>query len=398
MYKTSDISIVIPSYNNLEYLKSVYKSVREISKDIELILYDDNSDDGTREWLLGLEKEENDIIETFDKKVGHPVLYDVGFNLTERKIIGILHADMIVHKDFFTNILKHINHNTVVCGTCAEPPIHPPGNEKYILDAGFYPNEFNQSTFNNFYETLNKGETNNGIFAPWFLLKEDYIRIIGKHDTSFFYCEDVDMFNRMVIVGFNIIQSRDALVYHFTQRGHKFEKGVIGKVQHDYQDRVNKDTRNYIRKWGSMYKFDVNHRPIPSPKYNIAFVIKNCNCNILETLEPWCDRIYIEDEMQVLTSHYIEKEQPNTSFDLTKRVMTIEYNDPIGENDIVVEFNYLQLTPELWGMLQQLPNIIKDNGEVGEFELDIFKITINSMTEYQNDLIYFDKNNIYTKI
>ncbi len=392
MYKTSDISIVIPSYNNLEYLKSVYKSVREISKDIELILYDDNSDDGTREWLLGLEKEENDIIETFDKKVGHPVLYDVGFNLTERKIIGILHADMIVHKDFFTNILKHINRNTVVCGTCAEPPIHPPGNEKYILDAGFYPNEFNQSTFNNFYETLNKGETNNGIFAPWFLLKEDYIRIIGKHDTSFFYCEDVDMFNRMVIVGFNIIQSRDALVYHFTQRGHKFEKGVIGKVQHDYQDRVNKDTRNYIRKWGSMYKFDVNHRPIPSPKYNIAFVIKNCNYNILETLEPWCDRIYIEDEMQVLTSHYIEKEQPNTSFDLTKRVMTIEYNDPIGENDIVVEFNYLQLTPESWGMLQQLPNIIKDNGEVGEFELDIFKITINSMVESQNDLITLPTN------
>ena len=126
MYTNSDISIVIPSYNNLEYLKSVYKSVRGISKDVELILYDDNSDDGTREWLLGLEKEENDIIEIFNKKVGHPVLYDVGFNLTKRKIIGILHADMIVHKDFFTNILKHINYNTVVCGTCAEPPIHPP--------------------------------------------------------------------------------------------------------------------------------------------------------------------------------------------------------------------------------------------------------------------------------
>lgn len=392
MYKTSDISIVIPSYNNLEYLKSAYKSVREISKDIELILYDDNSNDGTKEWLLGLEKEENDIIETFDKKVGHPVLYDVGFNLTKRKIIGILHADMIVHKDFFTNILKHINRNTVVCGTCAEPPIHPPGNEKYILDAGFYPNEFNQSTFNNFYETLNKGETNNGIFAPWFLLKEDYIRIIGKHDTSFFYCEDVDMFNRMVIVGFNIIQSRDALIYHFTQRGHKFENGIIGKVQHDYQDRVHKDTRNYIRKWGSMYKFDENHRPIPSPKYNIAFVVKNCNYNILENLEPWCDRIYIEDEMQVLTTHYMDKEQPNTNFDLSKRVMTIEYNYPIGENDIVVEFNYLQLTPESWSILQQLPNIIHDNGEVGEFELDIFKITINSMIEYQNDLITLSIN------
>jgi GT2 family glycosyltransferase len=388
MYKTSDISIVIPSYNNLEYLKSVYKSVREISKDIELILYDDNSNDGTKEWLLGLEKQENDIIEIFNKKVGHPVLYDVGFNLTERKIIGILHADMIVHKDFFTNILKYINYNTVVCGTCAEPPIHPPGNEKYILDAGFYPNEFNQTIFNNFYEILNKGETNNGIFAPWFLLKEDYIKMIGKHDTSFFYCEDVDIFNRMVVAGFNIIQSRDALVYHFTQRGHKFEKGIIGKVQHDYQDRVNKDTRNYLRKWGSMYKFDINHRPILLPKYNIAYVVKHANMQILEVLEPWCDRIYIEDSMQVITDSYREKEQSNTKFDLSKRILTTQYNDPNGENDIIVEFDGRKFTNADFAFLQRLPEIIKDNGDIGEFEFDIFRITINSMNEYQNSLIY----------
>jgi glycosyltransferase involved in cell wall biosynthesis len=384
MYKTSDISIVIPSYNNLEYLKHVYKSVREISKDIELILYNDNSDDGTKEWLLGLDKEENDIVKTFDKKVGHPVLYDMGFNLTKRKIIGILHADMIFHRDFFKNILKHINQNTVVCGICAEPPIHPPGNEKYILDAGFYPNEFNQSTFNNFYETLNKGEVNNGIFAPWFLLKEDYIKLIGKHDTSFFYCEDVDLFNRMVIAEFNIIQSRDALVYHFTQRGHKFEKGIIGKVQHDYQDRVNKDTKNYIRKWGNIYKFDNNHRPILSSKYNTAFVISNCNLQLLEVLEPWCDRIYTDCEIQ----SYVTKEQPNTKFDLSKRVLTIENNEPLAENDIVVEFDGRLLNNQNFQLLQQLPEIIKESGEIGEFELDIFKITINSLQTYEKDLIY----------
>ena len=295
---------------------------------------------------------------------------------------------MIIHEDFFTNILKHIDQNVVVCGTCAEPPIHPPGNEKYILDAGFYPNEFNQSIFNNFYKTLNKGETNNGIFAPWFLLKEDYIKMIGKHDTSFFYCEDVDIFNRMVVAGFNIIQSRDALVYHFTQRGHKFEKGIIGKVQHDYQDRVNKDTRNYLRKWGNMYKFDINHRPIPLSKYNIAYVVKKCNLELLSILEPWCDRIYIEDDMQIITSHYIDQEKQNTSFDLSKRVLCIRYNDPIGENDIVVEFDATRLTNENFSLLQKLPEIIKESGEIGKFELDIFTIEINHLAEYQKDLIF----------
>ena len=41
MYTLKDISVVIPSYNNLEYLKLIYNSVRTISKDIEVILFDD---------------------------------------------------------------------------------------------------------------------------------------------------------------------------------------------------------------------------------------------------------------------------------------------------------------------------------------------------------------------
>ena len=91
--------------------------------------------------------------------------------------------------------------------------------------------------------------------------------------------------------------------------------------------------------------------------------------------------------MQVLTISYIEKEQSNTNFDLSKRIYTIEYNDPKLENDIVVEFDARGFTNADFSFLQRLPEIIMDNGDVGEFEFDIFKITINSMTEYQNDLI-----------
>jgi hypothetical protein len=91
--------------------------------------------------------------------------------------------------------------------------------------------------------------------------------------------------------------------------------------------------------------------------------------------------------MQVLTTHYFDKEQKNTSFDLTKRVFHIGHNDPIGENDIVVEFDATQLNQNNFQLLQQLPEIIKESGEVGEFELDIFKVVINHLEEHQNELI-----------
>jgi hypothetical protein len=92
--------------------------------------------------------------------------------------------------------------------------------------------------------------------------------------------------------------------------------------------------------------------------------------------------------MQVITDSYREKEQSNTKFDLSKRILTTQYNDPNGENDIIVEFNGRKFTNADFAFLQRLPEIIKDNGDIGEFEFDIFRITINSMNEYQNNLIY----------
>ena len=56
---------------------------------------------------------------------------------------------------------------------------------------------------------------------------------------------------------------------------------------------------------------------------------------------------------------YIDREQPNTSFDLLKRVFIESNNNPIGENDIVIEFDVTQLTQQNFQLLQQFPSIIK---------------------------------------
>jgi hypothetical protein len=114
-------------------------------------------------------------------------------------------------------------------------------------------------------------------------------------------------------------------------------------------------------------------------------VVKNCPDQLLTTLEPWCDRIYIEN--QDIVNTYIDREQKNTSFDLLKRVFIESNNDPIGENDIVIEFDATQLTQQNFHLLMQMPSIIQESGEIGKFELDIFTIEVNHMEEYTNNLI-----------
>ena len=160
---------------------------------------------------------------------------------------------------------------------------------------------------------------------------------------------------------------------------------------------MNNSTLEFIRKWGSNVEHTPLMEPIISPKYNIAYVVKNCNLQLLGVLEPWCDRIYIEDDMHILIDSYTEQEQPNTSYDLTKRVFHDKHNYPEGENDIVVEFDATQLTQQSFQLLQQLPDIIKESGEVGVFELEIFKIKIQNILELQNNLIYILTTTIVMK-
>jgi patatin-like phospholipase/acyl hydrolase len=91
--------------------------------------------------------------------------------------------------------------------------------------------------------------------------------------------------------------------------------------------------------------------------------------------------------MQVLTSHYIDKEQKNTLYDLEKRVLTIGYNDPEGENDIVVEIDRKTFTQQDYNIIENLSAIIQDSGEPGVFQLGNLKITIVSIIDHTNELI-----------
>lgn len=389
------ITFVIPSRNNLEFLQLAYKSIRNLRTKHEVLVLDDASTDGTAEWITSLNDE--DLITYSNpgpERIGIVGMFDKGIEMARTEIIFAFHADMIAGPNLDKNILKHLERGTVVSATRIEPPLHPPGPEKITQAWG---NEVNEIDFGGVmnaighFENQNKDKTTEGIFAPWCMYKEDFLAV-GGHDELFApqSKEDSDLFNRFVLNGYRVIQSWDGLVYHFTSRGSRFNKhagGGAGKNSQEWLYTTTKNGREFIRKWGASIKHDPLMKPIISPKYNIAYVVKNCNLQLLEALEPWCDRIYIEDTMQVLTDSYIEKEQPNTDFDLSKRVYTVEYNDPKLENDIVVEFDERQFNQQSFNIIQQLTEILKESGEVGEFELDVFRITINSLTEYQNDLI-----------
>jgi len=384
------ITFVLPSRNNLEFLQLAYKSIRDLETKHEVLVLDDASTDGTQEWIKSLNDE--DLITYYNpgpERIGIVGMFDKGIEMARTEIIFAFHADMVACKDLDKNILKHLKPCTVVSATRIEPPLHPAGLEKITVDFGVEADQFDFSKWYNESESLKQDKTTEGIFAPWCMYKSDYLAV-GGHDELFApqSKEDSDLFNRFVLNGYQILQSWDALVYHFTSRGSRFNKhagGAAGKNSEEWLYTTNKNARNFIRKWGHFVKHDAFMKPIIPHKYNIGFVVHTCNLEKLAVLEPWCSTIYIEDT-DVLTSHYLDLEQQHTTINLADKIKVIGYSAP--DNDIVVEFETTKLNQESFNILMQLPEIIAESGEIGTFELDIFKITINNMTTYEHDLIH----------
>jgi len=396
------ISLITPSRNTLKYLKWAYTSIRKNMGYIhEICMADDFSDDGTWEWMNEIaEKDINVKIHRNEgpTRLGHTILYDTLINdYATNDIVMIFHSDMYACPNLDTEMIKHLEPGTVVSATRIEPPLHPKGPEKIVEDFGIEPEEFDEQGLLQFVADqvgTREDETTNGIFAPWAIYKEDF-QSIGGHDPLYApqSKEDSDIFNRFVLNGYKLVQTWKGFVYHMTCRGSRFKDGAFrnpagqvfmeGRESTEWLRQNLRSTRNFIRKWGHMVRHDELMYPIIPPKYDVGFKVTNCDINMLKELEPWCSNIYSN-----LTSkqfiEYVNKEQPDTQFDLTKRCRP---SSEESKNNVIVEFDCNKLTPQNFQVLVNLSSILQESGEIGEMELEIFKFHVKSLDSYEWELI-----------
>ena len=402
------ISFIQPSRNNCKYLKWSYNSLRKhLGYRHEICVFSDFSNDGTVEWCEEISKTDNNFKYIVNdgtwfgentgepSRMGHTLGYDKLINdVATNDIVMIYHADMYALPNMDTEVLKHLKPGIVVSATRIEPPLHPKGPEKVLMDFGIEPEEFKEQELLKWYSEDYKPEqeTTEGIFAPWAIYKKDFQSING-HDPLYApqSKEDSDIFNRFVLAGYKLIQTREGCVYHMTCRGSRFADGakrnpdgevfMKNRETDEWLAQNQRSTRNFVRKWGQMVDHDSLLKPIITSKYNIGFKLTNsCDYNTLRELEPWCSNLYVDDKE--LIEDYINLEQPDTQFDLTEKLCK-----PDVQNDVMVEFNPLQLNKNNFQLLMILPKVIQDSGEIGESEIDIFKVFISSLKTYEKELI-----------
>jgi GT2 family glycosyltransferase len=367
------ISLLAALKNNLDYNKHFYTTTRAIYPEVEICFSSFGSTDGTHEWLDTLKDDPYTKVFHSDEYGNFSDNFNKAASMATKEYIVFVHNDIVLAPGFIENLEKHCNPDTVVSYTTIEPPIFA-GHErpgKIIKDFSADLETFDINGFYQFAaETVEKykDQIESGIVFFMCMPKDKYLEIGGLDNLyNPMFCEDDDLILRWKLMEMNLITSLDAITYHFVSKTSRFSE--------EYEKRTQQielhSNRNFLRKWGNKdFK----------AKYDIGFVIENCDRNLIALVELFGE-VYANNAMP----EYIAAEQPNTKFNLSERVK--QFNAP-KTNQILIYFDGTQFTNNHVGLLYQLPEIIANSGQIGTFELDIFKLDISGMDRLDHQLIH----------
>lgn len=240
------VSIIIVTYNQLEYSKRCIDSVKEKTSSLyELIIVDNASTDDTVEYLKTL-LAEKEITVIFNKEnTGYPKAVNEGIKHARGNYILLLNNDTVVTKNWLSYLIDKINKEEKI-GLAGPVSNEVSGVQKISVNYG---------SIEEMHEFSEKREK---IFRGKFfefpriaflctLIKKEVIEKIGGLDERFSpgNFEDDDFCLRAQLAGYKTIVAEDVFIHHFGSRSFKAEGG--GKYSEQLQ--INKE--KFTAKWGA---------------------------------------------------------------------------------------------------------------------------------------------------
>ena len=279
------ITTCISTNNNLNYLKLAIASVRKNAyyKAQPIIVHAENCTDGTDEWLqaeaskLGVEYyiDHN----TKSKGIGGGMNFCVDKAQTE--FVNIIHSDMWIGPNQDLELLKlfeNTDSKLIASSFRIQPKIFP-ADPDYRPGTVFFPREsfgefhyqFNSELFDQFtseFSELNKeAVVRKGGGAGFLCRKEDFV-YIGGNDPIFSPSswEDMDLFIRMQLEGYEFKMVATSVVYHFSARGSHFKDDNLREKSDRQKSAELANIAKFGNKWGQLPEHD--EHTFVKPIYN----------------------------------------------------------------------------------------------------------------------------------
>ncbi|MEG0299849.1 MAG: glycosyltransferase family 2 protein [Cetobacterium sp.] len=114
------VSIIIPAFNVEKYIvKCVESALNQTLEDIEIIIVDDGSTDGTSKICIELERKNKKIKYKRIENSGCSVARNLGLSLSTKEFVAFLDSDDWVEKTMYEDLYKKAKSNNsdiVICG------------------------------------------------------------------------------------------------------------------------------------------------------------------------------------------------------------------------------------------------------------------------------------------
>tara|TARA_B100001971_G_scaffold186459_1_gene186424 strand:+ start:122 stop:967 length:846 start_codon:yes stop_codon:yes gene_type:complete len=267
-------SIIIPTLNNLDYLKLCLDSIKKNSKfKHEIIIFINEGSDGTLDFV---EKKNIKFIHSHNN-VGLCIAVNKGVDLATNKYIVYAHDDMYFCPGWDEEFIKEINNikhdNFFLSGTMIQP-----FNSFINLNCGKNFKDFNEKKLLNEYKIINFSDFQGSTWAPSLIPIKTWKKVSGfSEEYTFGLGSDPDFNMKLWQAGVRIHKGLgNSRVYHFGSLS------LRKKVWNDGH-------KIFLMKWGITIKFFKKYYlrsnqsydgPLDNPKKNFSFLASYFICKI----------------------------------------------------------------------------------------------------------------------
>jgi len=237
------ISIVIPTYNNLDYLKLCLKSLKKNSSfSHEIIIHINQGSDGTLDFI----KNNNYKHTSSDNNIGLCSSINKAAKLVSNQYILYSHDDMYFCPNWDKVLLdevKSLNHDDFyLSGTMIEP-----NSGHIVCDFGIDLDTFKEDELLSKYKNINFYDHQGTHFAPHLVSKKMWDKVGGfSEEFNPGIGSDPDFNMKLWKEGVRIFKGlNDFKVYHFGSLTTRKKKNFI----------QNRGDKTFLKKWGFSTKF-----------------------------------------------------------------------------------------------------------------------------------------------
>ncbi len=271
------ISIVIPTFNNLDYLKLCLKSLDLNSAyNHEIILHINDGSDGTLDFI----KSKNYKYTISNNNIGLCSSINKAAKLVSKKYILYSHDDMYFCPNWDKVLINEVNtyndDKFYLSGTMIEPY-----SGHIIHDFGTDFKSFKEKELLLKYRDINFYDHQGTHFAPHLVSKEMWDKVGGfSEEFNPGIASDPDFNMKLWREGVRIFKGlNDFKVYHFGSLTTRKKKNFI----------QNRGDKTFLKKWGITTKFFKKYYlrsktkydgPLSEPNVTIGYILGHLSCKI----------------------------------------------------------------------------------------------------------------------